>query len=90
MQYIKKTAKIEMPGSVGMLATARTPAIAGKPVKEGPPTTAWLKATARNANNTRDSSNNLDASNSNSSKQLLRCLYSDRTFGTVSWVPLFS
>ena len=46
IQYVKPPTKIETLGSSGMLATARTPSIAGKPVIAGPPATACLKGTA--------------------------------------------
>jgi hypothetical protein len=40
VQYIRSPAKIGMPGSAGMLSTARTP------TKAGPPATASLKGKA--------------------------------------------
>ncbi len=46
VQYIKPPIKIDTTGSVGTLATARTPTTTGKPVTSGPPITACSKGTA--------------------------------------------
>jgi hypothetical protein len=46
IQYVKPPTKIETLGSSGMLATARTPSIAGKPVTAGLPATACSIGTA--------------------------------------------
>ncbi len=43
---VQPPAKIGMPGSAGMLATARTPSTAGKQITAGPPAKTSSKGTA--------------------------------------------